>query len=305
MMYKDRHRPAPRSGSIGSGGNCFASGRTMFSWTAIGLFELLASEARLSILGTLAKSGQAGMTTTHLSLRTGLRPRALRRHLDALIESGLVRRQRTGQGCRVDASLMQAALDLQAESLVAWANAPARPPTTQALRHVAGWYYAAPYGVYATQDGHLALSLTPLKTLAEVLDEPRLADFSEKDTWSRQDEITDLIAQRLKTAVTSEWVARMEPLKIWHAPVQDYAQIAEDPQVKHMGSFVTVAGTGNTGAPLTLVNHPVHYDGESAEVRLPPQQLGAQTEEVLAQIGLDASEIAALADANIIKLHRR
>lgn len=81
-----------------SGGKCFALGRTMFSWTAIGLFELLASEARLSILGTLAKSGQAGMTTTHLSLRTGLRPRALRRHLDALIESGLVRRQRTVSG---------------------------------------------------------------------------------------------------------------------------------------------------------------------------------------------------------------
>ena len=149
------------------------------------------------------------------------------------------------------------------------------------------------------------MSLTPLKTLAEVLGEPRLAEFSVKDTWSRQDEITDLIAQRLKTAETSEWVARMEPLKIWHAPVQDYSQIVEDPQVKHMGSFVTVAGTGDTGAPLTLVNHPVLYDGEAAEVRLPPQRLGAQTEEVLAEIGLDACEIAALVDADIIKLRGR
>lgn len=188
------------------------------------------------------------------------------------------------------------------QSLVAWANAPVRPPVTQAFRQVAGWYYAAPYGVYATQDGHLALSLTPLATLAEVLGEPCLAEFSEQDTWRRQDEITELIAQRLKTAVTSEWVGRMEALKIWHAPVQGYQQIAEDPQVKHMRSLVTVAGTGDTGAPLTLVNHPVLYDGEAAEVRLPPQQLGAQTEEVLEEIGLDASEIAALADANIIKL---
>ena len=32
----------------------------------------------------------------------------------------------------------------------------------QAFRHVAGWYFAAPYGVYATRDGHLALSLSPL-----------------------------------------------------------------------------------------------------------------------------------------------
>jgi crotonobetainyl-CoA:carnitine CoA-transferase CaiB-like acyl-CoA transferase len=221
------------------------------------------------------------------------------------ILAAVVRRERTGQGCRVDASLMQAALDLQAESLVAWANSPARPKVTQAFRHVAGWYYAAPYGVYATKDGHLALSLSPLNVLADALGEPRLAAFTEKDTWSRQDEITDLIALRLKTATTAEWVARMEPLKIWHAPVQGYAQIAEDAQVKHMRSLVTVPGAGNSGAPVTLVNHPVLYDGETAEVRLPPQQLGAQTEEVLSEIGLDAAEIAALADAKVVKLSGR
>ena len=73
----------------------------------------------------------------------------------------------------------------------------------------------------------------------------------------------------------------MEPLKIWHAPVQGYAEIVDDPQVMHMKSLVTVAGAGETGAPVTLVNHPVLYDGETAEVRLPPQPLGAQTAEVL------------------------
>jgi crotonobetainyl-CoA:carnitine CoA-transferase CaiB-like acyl-CoA transferase len=97
----------------------------------------------------------------------------------------------------------------------------------------------------------------------------------------------------------------MEPLKIWHAPVQGYAQIAEDAQVKHMRSLVTVPGAGKTGAPVTLVNHPISYDGETAEVRLPPQQLGAQTEEVLSELGLDAAEIAALADAKVIKLPSR
>jgi crotonobetainyl-CoA:carnitine CoA-transferase CaiB-like acyl-CoA transferase len=253
-----------------------------------------------ALFGMMAITGQAA---------TGPRPAGVSvvdHHGAALFAMGIlaaiVRRQRSGQGCRVDASLMQAALDLQAESLVAWANAPAPPPVTQAFRHVAGWYYAAPYGVYATRDGHLAVSLTPLTVLAEALDEPRLAAFNEKDSWSRQDEITELIAERLKTATTAEWIARMDPMKIWHAPVQGYAQIAEDPQVKHMKSLLRVAGCGDTGAPLTLVNHPVLYDGEAAEVRLPPQRLGAQTEEVLREIGLADVEIAALADANIIKL---
>jgi crotonobetainyl-CoA:carnitine CoA-transferase CaiB-like acyl-CoA transferase len=141
--------------------------------------------------------------------------------------------------------------------------------------------------------------------VGEALDEPRLGRFGDKDAWSRQDEITELIAERLKMATTAEWCARMEPMRIWHAPVQGYQQIAEDPQVRHMRSLVTVPGRGEAGAPLTLLNHPVLYDGAAAQVRLPPQPLGAQTGEVLKEIGLADAEIAALAEAGVIMLRDR
>jgi crotonobetainyl-CoA:carnitine CoA-transferase CaiB-like acyl-CoA transferase len=97
-------------------------------------------------------------------------------------------------------------------------------------------------------------------------------------------------------------MARMAPHKIWCAPVQGYAEIADDPQVRHMKSLVTVAGAGETEAPVTLVNHPVLYDGETAQVRLAPQPLGAQTREVLAELGLGPAEIEALALDKVIKL---
>src|SRR6201984_1054837 len=124
-----------------------------------------------ALFGLMAITGQAA---------TGPRPvgvSAIDHHGAALLAMGilaaLVRRARTGQGCRVDASLMQAALDLQAESLTAWLNA-AKRPAVEPPRHVAGWYYAAPYGVYPTADGHLALSLSPLAKVAEAIGEPRL-----------------------------------------------------------------------------------------------------------------------------------
>lgn len=253
-----------------------------------------------ALFGMMAITGQA---------QTGPRPAGVSvmdHHGGALFALGIVaalfRRERTGRGCRVDTNLMQAALDLQSESLTAWLNAPTRPAKIHAFRHVAGWYYAAPYGVYATRDGHLALSLSPLAAIGKIIGEPRLADFTERDSWSRQDEIGELIAARLATRPTAEWRALMEPAQIWHAPVQDYAAIVEDPQVRHMQALVTAPGGGRTGAPVTLVNHPVRYDGEAAEARLPPQRLGAQTGEVLQELGFDRTEVEALARDGVVRL---
>jgi crotonobetainyl-CoA:carnitine CoA-transferase CaiB-like acyl-CoA transferase len=240
---------------------------------------------------------------------TGPRPvgvSAVDHHGAALFAMGilaaLLRRERTGKGCRVDASLMQAALDLQGESLTAWLNAANRPASVSAHPNIAGWYYPAPYGVYATRDGHIAVSLCPLPRLAEAIEEPQLAAFSDGDTWARQDEIGEIIAARLKTKTTEEWSQAMERAQIWHARVQGYADLVEDPQIKHMEALVTMPGAGESGTPVTLVNHPVRYDGEAAAIRLAPQRLGAQSKEVLAELGFAAAEIAALAREGVVGL---
>ncbi len=216
------------------------------------------------------------------------------------ILGAIVRRERTGKGCRVDTSLMQAALDLQSASLTAYLNAEKKPEKIHAYKNVGGWYYAAPYGVYKTKDSHIALSISPLALIGETIGEPKLASYTEQETWTKQDEIGDLLAARLTSKTTAEWCSLMEPVKIWHAPIQDYARIAADPQVAHMKAIVTVPGAGATKAPVSLVNHPIMYDGEAAEVALPPQRLGAQTEEILAELGIDKAAVDALAKDGVV-----
>jgi crotonobetainyl-CoA:carnitine CoA-transferase CaiB-like acyl-CoA transferase len=137
-----------------------------------------------------------------------------------------------------------------------------------------------------------------MATLAQALELPALADFSDSETFSRNREIAALIQRRVVTWPNAEIEARLEAHSLWYAPVNDYAAVLADPQVVHNGSFMTVDGAN--GEPITLLGHPARYDGLRPGVRLPPQPIGAQTAEVLAEIGYDESAIATMAEAGKI-----
>lgn len=243
-----------------------------------------------------AMSGLATITGTK---EAGPRPvgvSAVDHHGAALLALGVVsalyRRTQSGHGCRVDASLLASALDLQAESLTCYLNGP-RTETVVPPQWIGGWLYAAPYGIYATADGHLAISLgSSLKALGDALSSPAIAAVNDSDGYARREEIATMVADAVARRPTREWLGILSDHKIWHAPVNDYAAVESDPQVKHNGHLVTVPGA--TGAPLTFVAHPVRYDGEVPKVRIPPQPLGAQTAEVMREVGYSKDEVTAL-----------
>jgi len=215
------------------------------------------------------------------------------------ILAALLNRGRTGEGCRVDVNLLSSAIDLQMESLTCFLNG-SRPETTRHPKRSGGWMFPAPYGAYATADGHIVLSFADMPTLAEALDEPALAQFPNDETYPRREEIIPLVERALLKRTTAHWEETLTEYKLWHAPVNDYAALEKDPQIAYLGSFEKL--TGATEQPLTLVKHPAQYNGKVPPVRLPPQPLGAQTEEVLRELGYSGADIEQLASDKVIGL---
>lgn len=213
------------------------------------------------------------------------------------ILAALFAKARTGEGRLVEVNLLEAAIDLQTEPFTAWLNG-APSPTPRAPAGIATWCSAGPYGVHATADGHIAISMASPSALAAAMKIVELEAFGDNESFSRREDITKLVTERLRQHTTAEWLPILEAGRIWHAPVQDYADVQADPQIQHLGTFRTVDSA--QGAPVTLVMHPARYNGESVEIRLMPQQLGAQTREVLAEAGYDAAEIEALIAAKAV-----
>jgi crotonobetainyl-CoA:carnitine CoA-transferase CaiB-like acyl-CoA transferase len=217
------------------------------------------------------------------------------------ILAALYARTRTGKGQLVEVNLYQAAIDLQVEPLTAWLNG-APSPTSRGPAGIAAWFSPGPYGIHPTADGHLAISLASPQALATALDSDDLKQFAEADSFSRREDITTIVAARLKRKSTAEWLPALEAARIWHAPVQDYADLQTDPQLRHLDVFKTVEGA--RGKPVTMVMHPARYDGCSTEIRLVPQPLGAQTRDVLAEIGYGEADIETMIASKAVGVAR-
>ena len=214
------------------------------------------------------------------------------------ILAALFSRERTGKGRLVEVNLIQAALDLQGESLTAWMNG-ARANSPRGPAGIASWFSPGPYGIHPTADGFLAISMAAPAALSKALDVTELAAFSENDSFSKREAITKLVAQSLQKRSTKDWLPPLEQNKIWHAVVQDYGDLPADPQLQHLGAFVTAEGTA--GAPITLLAHPAKYDGQSPTIRLVPQPLGAQTRTIMAELGYSPADIDDLARRGIVR----
>ena len=210
--------------------------------------------------------------------------------------AALYGRNKTGKGCRVDVSLLAAALDLQIEPLVYYLNGGRlRPRSSNGL---ASTFHEAPYGIYRTRDHWIAISLSPVPRLAEITGSTALAAFKEDERFERRDEIAAVLAEVLLGRTSREWIELLQQAGIWCAPVNGYAEVVEDPQVLWNQSFLEFDHP--RAGRVRVLGHPLRYDGSPPPFRRCPPGLGEHGDEVLGELGYSSAEIAQLRAQGVV-----
>jgi crotonobetainyl-CoA:carnitine CoA-transferase CaiB-like acyl-CoA transferase len=192
-------------------------------------------------------------------------------HLAQGITALLVRRFRTGRGGHAQTSLLEALLDLEFELLTTRLNDPSIEVRRKGSRS-AHAFLPAPYGIYPTSDGYLAIAMNPVPVIGRLLELPEVAAMTDPQSWwDRQEEIEGLLSERLKTGTRADWLAVLDAEDVWCAPV-----LTLDELVEHDG-FRAIAMTQQLrrdDLELTTTRSPIRIDGERLTDPRPAPRLG-------------------------------
>ena len=206
------------------------------------------------------------------------------------ILGALQSRNRSGQGQRVDLSLLETCLAIMPNLTAGYLLAGAKPD-----RLGNGHPNAVPYKVFATRDGNITLAVgndEHWRRLCEAVGHPELARdprYAENPARiARREEVETLVSGWFAQKRTDEWMDLLPKMGVPSGPVYTIDRVLADAQIEALGILKTI--THPTSGPLRVVGSPFHLSTDDTEPYRPPPRLGEHTADVLKEILSVSSE---------------
>lgn len=202
------------------------------------------------------------------------------------ILAAVVARERSGIGQRVDLSLLDSLLALHSQEFTILLNG--LWPSERGPSGTPSPFHGAPYGIYGTSDGWLAIAMTRIDHLTKLVGIPGYEWCQSTSLMDSREALRLQLAERLGTRTTAAWLAIFEPAGIWASRVRVPEEILTDPQVAANGLVVTLDHPD--AGRIQTVGPPVRYSVTRTGVHRPPPRLGEHASEILADAGYEREE---------------
>lgn len=181
-------------------------------------------------------------------------------HFTQGILAALIKRAKTGKGVLVEVSLLESILDVQFEIITTYLNNNKILPERGDAQGSAHTLLSAPYGIYKTQQGFIALAMGDLLQIGKIIDVD-LDQFQDKSLWfSSRDTIRQLLGNQLISNTADNWIDLLNKQGIWCGKVLNYNELDNQKFVSDLQLKQTVHNTDNIA--LTTTRSPIQVDGQ-------------------------------------------
>ena len=193
-------------------------------------------------------------------------------HLVQGILAALVNREKIGEGVCISVDLMESILDIQFEMFTAYLNNGRKMPQRSRVNN-ANAYIGAPYGIYETKEGYLALAMGSVVVLGQLLGCEALESYEDPTEWAtRRDEIKAILKDHLKTETADYWLKILEANDIWCAKVMNWKELFATDGFKALDMIQTIKKDGKPMFETTRC--PITIDGEKYFCDRPAPEIG-------------------------------
>ncbi|PPR44356.1 MAG: Acetyl-CoA:oxalate CoA-transferase [Alphaproteobacteria bacterium MarineAlpha5_Bin6] len=200
------------------------------------------------------------------------------------ILSALVKSLKTDIGSYVETSLMEALLDFQFEVLTTYLNDGNRKPVRSSFNN-AHAYLSAPYGIYKTSDGYLAIAMTPIPQLGELLKLDSITTFTDQKEWfTKRDEIKKMIGNWLIKQSTQYWLDILQPADIWCAEVLEWDKMMQNDGFKVLDMLQRIKRFD--GLDIETLRCPIRINNEVYKSDRAAPVIGQHTKQIIEEFSL-------------------
>jgi crotonobetainyl-CoA:carnitine CoA-transferase CaiB-like acyl-CoA transferase len=200
-------------------------------------------------------------------------------------------RDRTGVGRWVQTSLLESMIAMMDFQAARWTIDRQIPPQ-EGNHHPT----SVPMGCFASADGYVNIGAAGgrlLDSLCQVTGLPGLPADPRFDSAAKRSanraELNALIAERLRTRTTAEWVEALNQAGVPCGPVYRMDEVFADPQVEHLAMTEPVEHPAL--GRLDILRNAVRMTDAPTTVRTPSPEIGDHTTEVLTELGYPQAEI--------------
>ncbi|HEY2921349.1 MAG TPA: CoA transferase [Candidatus Binatia bacterium] len=217
------------------------------------------------------------------------------------ILGALLAREKSGEGCRVETSLLQATLSFIGETAAGYLRTGNVPNRMARVKNAHAFAFVCkddlPLVIHCSVPEKFWLALLKACERMDLATDER---FKTREARRQNYEaLEQTLGATFRTKSRHEWITCLEASDVPAAPLYSVGEVLADPQVRHLG--LTEKLEHPDAGTLEFVGGPVHYENFAREKSNPPPLLGEHSGKVLSELGLRDEAISDLKSRGIIR----